>query len=136
MTPTSAYEVAHESYERCLRAPDFFGEFYRALLASNEVIPPMFENTAFPRQHRLLQHGLGLLLIFAKRRDEQLLERIALRHAPSDLDVAPALYENFADSLVEAVSRCDPEFVPSVGEAWRDALQPGLDFMASKHEAA
>lgn len=133
MTSKSAYEVAHESYERCLKAPDFFGEFYRELLASNEVIPPMFEETEFDKQHRLLQHGLGLLLIFAKRQDEQLLERIANRHSRADIDVPPALYADFMDSLVRVVSRCDPEFRSSIEKAWREALQPGIDFMASKY---
>lgn len=133
MTSTSAYFVAHDSYERCLKASDFFWEFYRRLLNSHPSIPKMFEGTEFPRQHRLLQHGIGLLLIHAKRSDEQLLERLAERHSKTDLDIHPDLYDGFVDSLVGAVSQCDPEFGTAVEEAWREALRPGIDFMKAKY---
>ena len=134
MTDTTAYEVAHDSYQRCLRAPNFFGEFYDRLQASDPAIPPMFAETEFPRQHRLLQHGLGLLLIHAKRHDEELLDRIARRHGKGDLDVPPAMYGFFVESLIGAVSRYDPDFGTPVEQAWREALRPGIDFMKSKYD--
>ena len=133
--PTSAYQIAHDSYERCLRAPDFFEGFYEVLLDSNDVIRPMFADTEFPRQHRLLQHGLGLLFIYAKRQDAELLERIANRHSSDDIDVPPELYPYFVDSLVHAVSRSDPEFGSSIEEAWREVVRPGIDYMKSKYVA-
>lgn len=131
----TSVHVAQESYERCLRAPDFFAHLYERLLASDPVIPSMFARTEFPRQHRLLQHGLGLLLIYAKRADRELLDRIAARHSSSGLDVNPSLYPHFVSSLISAVRHCDPRCSEEIEQAWREAVRPGLEFMASRYEA-
>ena len=126
-------ELAEESYHRCSDAPGFFPAFYDLLLASDDRIPPMFANTKFERQHKLLQHGLGILLIYAKRPNPALLERIAVRHGKADVAVAPDLYPRFVEALVEAVERFDPEFSPDVAEAWRRATEPGIAFMQSRY---
>ncbi len=132
MTPT-AHTIAQQSYARCQRTPDFFMRFYDILLESHPAIPPMFANTDFPRQRKLLQHGLGLLLSFAKDPNEALLERIAARHSVSGLNVDPGLYPCFVDSLVEVVRRSDPKFDADIERAWREAVRPGIDFIKARH---
>lgn len=129
----SAHAIAHQSYSRCLRAPGFLPRIYELLLESDPVIPPYFAKTEFPRQHKLLQHGLGLLLSFAKRPDPALLDRIAARHSQAGLDVPPALYSLFVESLLGAVREHDPRYDTETEEAWREALRPGLDFMRSRY---
>jgi hemoglobin-like flavoprotein len=129
-----AYVVAQHSYERCLRQPSFFAVFYDHLLASDPRIPPMFEGTEFPRQHKLLQHGIGLLLSYARAPDDTLLERIAARHSARGVDVHPPMYRHFVGSLLTAVRENDPSFDGDVEEAWREAIEPGLTFMKSKYE--
>jgi hemoglobin-like flavoprotein len=126
-------EVAEQSYHRCAEAPGFFSAFYELLLASDARIPAMFEQTKFERQNKLLQHGLGLLLIYAKRPNPALLERIALRHSRADVAVPPELYPRFVEALVQAVERFDPDFTPSVADAWRRATEPGIAFMRSRY---
>ncbi len=129
-----AYEVAQHSYARCLRDPDFFAILYDALLASDPRVPPMFEDTAFPRQHKLLQHGLGLLLSYAKEPDDALLQRIAARHSRAGIDVPPDMYRHFVSSLLVAVGRTDPRFDDEIESAWLAAARPGLDFMKSRYQ--
>lgn len=128
-----AYEVAQHSYARCVRHPEFFAILYDALLASDPRIPPMFENTAFPRQHKLLQHGLGLILSYSKSPDDALLERIAARHSREGIDVPPDMYDHFVASLLKAVEQTDPRFDADVRVAWLEAATPGLDFMKSRY---
>ena len=123
------FDVALASYERCQRSPEFFRVFYEKLLASDPSIPPMFAKTSFDRQHRLLQHGLGLLLSYGRRPNPSLLERIAERHGPTDLNIAEHLYPLFLESLIETVRGFDPEFSPGVEHAWRASLAPGATFM-------
>lgn len=130
-----AYVVAQHSYSRCLRDPDFFAVLYEELLASDPRIPPMFEHTEFPRQHRLLQHGLGLMLSYARSPDEDLLERIAARHSREGIDVPPEMYDHFVSSLMAAIQRTDPKFDDDVRAAWVEAATPGLDFMKSRYGA-
>lgn len=131
----SSARLAQESYERCLAAPDFFSYLYEQLLASDPSIPPMFAKTEFPRQHRLLQHGIGLLLIYGRRSDDVLLERVAARHSARGLDVKPSLYPLFVSSLIAAVRRCDPQCSAEVEAAWRESVRPGLAFISSRHDA-
>ena len=89
----------------------------------------MFANTRFDRQNRLLQHGLGLLLSYARRPNPSLLERIAERHGPADLNISEGLYPLFLESLIETVRLYDPEFTHAVEHAWRASLAPGVTFM-------
>jgi hemoglobin-like flavoprotein len=130
----SVHAIVQQSYSRCLRAPDFLPRVYELLLESDPVIPPYFANTEFPRQHKLLQHGLGLLLSFSKRPDAALLDRIAARHSRVGLDVPPTLYPLFVESLLGAVREHDPRCDGDTENAWREALRPGLDHMRSRYE--
>lgn len=129
-----AHVVAQHSYARCLRAPGFFSVLYEHLLSSDPTIPPMFEETEFPRQHKLLQHGVGLLLSYARSPDDALLERIAARHSADGIDVPPHMYEHFVASLLAAVREHDPRFDQETESAWREALAPGLGFMKSRYD--
>jgi hemoglobin-like flavoprotein len=122
-------DLARASYERCLREEDFFRTFYERFLASDPAIAPMFADTKFERQHRLLQHGLGLLLSYAGRPNPHLLERIAERHGPSDMNVPASQYPLFLGSLLQAVRRHDPQCTPEVEAAWTAALAPGVRYL-------
>jgi hemoglobin-like flavoprotein len=93
----------------------------------------MFAETEFPKQYKLLQHGLGLLLSYANRMDDTLLERIAARHSSSGIGIPPAMYELFVESLLATVREIDPKCGPEIEDAWREALEPGLSFMKSRY---
>lgn len=131
----SAHTIAQQSYARCLRTEAFFERFYEILLESHPAIPPMFADTYFPRQRQLLKHGLGLLMSYANKPDDELLERIAARHSQAAIDVAPDLYPSFVDSLVQVVSERDPRFDEAIERAWRETVAPGIAFMQRHYEA-
>lgn len=127
-------QIAEESLSRCA-SEAFFQAFYKRLLQSDAATRAKFAHTDFDRQNKLLQHGLGLLFTFAKRRNPALLERIATRHAKGDLDVAPPYYAHFTESLVAAVREFDPQCSAEVEDAWQRAVAPGIAFMAAQHDA-
>ncbi|HUF75942.1 MAG TPA: hypothetical protein VMM35_06670 [Longimicrobiales bacterium] len=131
----SAHQIAQQSYSRCLRSPDFLPRFYEHLLASDPAIPPMFADTQFPRQYRLLQHALGLLLSYGNRPDDMLLERLAAKHSAQSINVRPPMYTLFVDSLLATIREFDDRCDGEVEGAWREALRPGLDYMKSKYDA-
>lgn len=130
-TPVShvELEMAQASYERCQQQPDFMQDFYRRFLAADPAIPVLFEKTSFERQRRLLQHALGLLMSYARRPNPHLLERIAERHGPADLNIPAGFYPLFLEALVETVRALDPACTEEVEQAWRAALAPGMAFM-------
>ena len=122
-------DLAQASYDRCRQSEAFLTDFYEAFLASDPAIPPLFARTDFDRQKRLLQHAIGLLMSFARRPNPHLLERIAARHGPADLNIPPDQYRLFVASVLVAARKHDPEFTDEIGEAWEAALGPGTRFM-------
>ena len=120
---------AQASYGRCSESDDFFNEFYALFLGKSPAIPPLFKDTDFERQNRLLKHAIGLLLNYYHRRESHLLSRVAERHGAADLGIQGDLYPIWVDCLIEAIKRHDPDFGPQVERAWRTALAPGVDFV-------
>jgi len=104
-------------------------DFYEAFLASDPAIPPLFARTDFDRQKRLLQHALGLLLSFARRPNPNLLERLAERHGPADLNIPAEYYQLWVTAVLVAVQKHDLQFSDEIGEAWQAALAPGIRYM-------
>jgi hemoglobin-like flavoprotein len=131
--PANYVEIAEASYHRCADNPAFYTLLYERLLASDPRIPPMFAETRFERQNKLLKHSLGVLIIYAKRPNPALLERIAVRHSRADVGVPPDLYPCFVESLVHAVAEHDPEYTPEVAAAWRQVVIPGIEYMTSRY---
>lgn len=131
--PAELVTAAESSLRRCTGTP-FLQAFYDNLLA---ILPheqgAKFDHTDFDRQHKLIQHALGLLFSFAKKPNPALLERIAVRHGRGDLDVPPALHAKFADAMIQSVRQFDPQCTPAVEEAWRAAIAPGVEFISSRY---
>ncbi len=132
---TRAMQTARASYDRCCDAPDFFLCFYRNFFKNCPDVEPKFADTDFRRQHDLLRHAIGLLLIFPGHPTDEptVLSRLAERHSRRDLNIDPKHYPGFVDSLVETVSEHDPEFTAEVEEAWRHTVAPGIAYMGSHY---
>ncbi len=132
----STADSAKASYERCCEVPGYFAALYRDFFEACPEAEQLFANTDFERQHNLLQHALRLLLLFSSKSEDEakpLLRRVAERHSRRDLDIDPALYPVFLDSLMKTSSEFDPQFTPDVERAWRDALAPGIAYMINKY---
>ena len=59
--------------------------------------------------------------------------RVAERHSRRELNIAPALYAPFINSLIDTVRQFDREFTPAVEAAWRATVAPGVEYMQRKH---
>ena len=127
--------AAKASYDRCCAAPDFFPSFYRSFFANCPEIESLFAKTDFTRQHQLLKHAIGLLLLFPKQppSDPNVLTRVSERHSRRDLDIDPAHYPAFVESLMETVRQHDPEFTPDLERAWRVTVAAGIEYMQSQY---
>ncbi|MEO8199416.1 MAG: hypothetical protein ABI679_02740 [Gemmatimonadota bacterium] len=123
---TQHLELARASYARCQRSAGFFRRFYDTLLASDPAIPPYFVSTSFEKQERLLQHGVSLLLIYARRKNPVLLQRMAERHGSADLAIPLRFYSLFVESFIKSVEQDDPKSDGPTLAAWRTVLEPGI----------
>ena len=130
----SAAALAKASYQRCQEIPRFFEAFYERFFAACPAARPMFAKTDFSRQHKLLQHAIGLLLAYDEQRAESpnLLSRVAQRHGRTDLKVDPAYYDDFVECLIQTARAVDPQFTADTEVAWRDATARGVAYMKSK----
>ena len=130
-----AMAIARASYERSCARSDFFQAFYRRLFEVRPEVKPFFANTDFERLHKLLRHAIGLLLIFPAQRETEptILARVAERHSRRDLGIDPSYYPSFLEALIDTVKRCDPEFTPTVEQAWRTTLAKGFAYLQSKY---
>ncbi len=127
--------LAKASYDRCCKAPDFLQAFYRNFLTACPEAAPRFAHTDFDQQIKLLRHAIGLLLIYPAQpiKEPTLLARVAERHSRRDLDIDPALYRPFIETLIHTVKQYDGECTPAVEAAWRETVAPGVEYMRSKH---
>ena len=128
-------ETARASYDRCCGTEGFPEGFYAHFFARCREAEPMFADTDFDRQVKLLRHAIGTLLIYPKHatREPNVLTRIAERHGRRDLAVDPSLYPAFVDALIDTVREHDTQFSPAVENAWRVTVAPGIAYMQSKY---
>ena len=128
-----------ESLGRCLATPNFMHDFYDLFIASSTEVREKFKDTEFARQARVVTDSLYIMAVVAESKENaigwQELHRLATRHARTDLDVRPALYDDWLECLVKAARQHDPEFSDEVEDAWRKTLAPGIEYMRSRHSA-
>lgn len=133
--PPEVIAVARESFGRCCATQDFFACFYRNFFRVRPDAAPLFAKTDFHRQHKLLQHAIGLLLAFPNqpRTEPTILRRVADRHSRRELGINPSLYPPFVDSLIQTVREHDPQFSAATEDAWKRTLAPGVAYMQSRY---
>jgi hemoglobin-like flavoprotein len=135
-----AVEAFRSSVKRCLDRPDFMKDFYDLFTASSEEVREKFRNTDLEHQRRMVADSLYLMAVAGQSpgREESVawseMSRLAKRHAHSDRDIRPGLYDLWLDCLLQAARKHDPEFSPAVEAAWRDTLRPGIEFMQARHD--
>lgn len=127
--------AAKASFQRCCQAPDFFPCFYRHFFHACPDAEPLFARTDFKRQHKLLQHAIGLLLNYPHQPtgDPNILRRVAERHSRRDLGIAPSMYEPFVEALLRTVREHDARCDDAVEAAWRRTLAPGVAYMRDRY---
>jgi PAS domain S-box-containing protein len=122
------------SYHRCRQSGAFVDTFYDIFLRKSPEIAAKFVHTDFARQKLMLRQSLLEMLNYyggiESVREE--IEQLGKRH--HQLEVRAEHYEQWLDSLCEAVARHDPEYRDDLGEMWREAMRPGIALMLSVKE--
>lgn len=124
------------SYHRCRQTGAFFDTFYEILLGKSPEIALKFIHTDFARQKLMLKVSLLEMLNYycGIESVKQEIERIGILHRR--LEIRPADYELWLDSLCESVAKHDPEYRAELGERWREAMRPGIALMLPANEGA
>jgi hemoglobin-like flavoprotein len=124
------------SYARCLNKNGFLNRFYEIFMASHPDVKPHFAHTDFNAQIQLLRHGLMSVFMFSENNPigQKTLARIRETHKRTRLNIAPPLYQHWADSLIKAVSEFDGQFNTELERSWRQVIQPATDYIKSGYE--
>ncbi len=128
-------EIFDESLSRVtVLNKDFIGKFYDHFLASSDEVKKKFVGTDFQVQKLLLRQSLSYLLEFSSGlNDTKHLKKLAVSHSKSQIDVAPALYDLWLESLITTVAEFDPDYDKKVELAWKVILAPGIEYMKHHH---
>jgi hemoglobin-like flavoprotein len=132
MVDESDLAGVRKSYGRVVAKGKFVDRFYEIFINSTPEIRRMFVNTDFEKQNELLERSLSMALLFPQRNliARQVIDRIRVSHSRDNMDIDPALYRFWLDSLIKTVAEKDLEFNPELEQQWRRVLQVTLDYIA------
>jgi hemoglobin-like flavoprotein len=124
-----ATDVVKSSFGRAMTKPNFMARFYEIFIQSNPQIPQLFKNTDMKQQHELLSQSLSMVVLFAQGNPvaKGVINRIRSSHDRAHMNINPALYSFWEDSLIAALAECDPQFDPVVEQKWREVLRVAID---------
>ncbi|MFC6671801.1 globin [Marinobacterium aestuariivivens] len=89
-----------------------------------------FRDTDMDRQQAMLMKSFyHLLSFYASSNADYYLDRVAISHNRDHIDIRPALYDLWLDTLIATVQRFDPDFDAAVELAWRLVMTPGIVYM-------
>ena len=134
MTPEKN-QLIQQSLGRCLlnksAGKGFLDAFYDELLASDPRVKPMFAATDMANQKELLKHGLSMLVMYSTGTAiaKTAIQQLALKHDRTHLNVEPALYRFWIESLLRCVNKYDPKYDDTLRKAWNAVLDQGITVM-------
>ncbi len=128
------FQRVRESYERCAALGDeFFDSFYANLVDRETAIAQMFAETDMQKQNDLIEDGIRHLIAFAEGdgASEARIRELGRSHNRHSLNVPPAFYPFWIESLMKALHEHDAQFGTELEQEWRNAIAPGIALMVS-----
>ncbi len=128
-----------ESYERVKtvvrNGRNFFDAFYDRFFQSSPEVAKQFKHTDMQKQKKVLEKSFYSLLIFyATNNANDYLEKIAIQHNKSALNIHPDLYDLWLESLIATVKDYDDHCSAETELSWRLVLSVGITYMKFKYD--
>ena len=123
------------SYGRAISKRHFMERFYELFMSSSPIVARKLALTNIAKQQELLSQAVNMVILFPQGNKiaRNALNRIRESHNRDGLDIKPAYYQFWVDSLITALSEHDPEFSDELDLAWRTVVQEAIDFIAEGH---
>lgn len=124
-------ETVQNSYGRCLANGNVIETFYGHFLQSSPEVKEKFKNTDFEQQHKLLKHGINLMIMFADGNvaGKSGMKRIMESHARTRLNIEPRFYQLWKAALLKALGEHDRKFDTDTQKAWNHVLEEGIKYV-------
>lgn len=130
------FDQVVSSYHRARDTGALFDTFYEIFLGKSPRIPPKFSQTDFSLQKRMLKQSILMMLNFYGGIEQARSDVEQLGEIHNRLEIDAELYELWLDALIESIQIHDPEYIPELETAWRDAMRPGIELMTSMIQTA
>ncbi len=130
-----ASELFIMSLERCTSKPCFIPDFYERFLATSKEVQQRFENTPFENQNKMLLRSL-YLAVKASNGEPQALAELRERartHNRHHMNIKPAFYTLWLESLMISASKFDDEWCDTTERAWRKILGFVINRLKAKY---
>jgi len=123
------------SYGRAISKRQFLDRFYELFMSSSPIVARKLASTNIAKQQELLSQAVNMVILFPQGNKiaRNALNRIRESHNRDGLDIKPAYYQFWVDSLIVALSENDPDFNDELELAWRTVVQEAIDFIAEGH---
>ena len=133
LATTDKITLVQNSYGRCLNNGNMLETFYQKFLSSSNEVAERFKHTDFEQQHKLLRHGLNLMIMYAAGNfaGQSGLRRIKESHSRARLNIEPRFYILWKGALLNAIIQHDKKFDRETREAWNEVLDKGIEFVTS-----
>jgi len=135
MSPSDLAAQFDSSFKQCVNDPYFLDNFYKIFLLSSDEVKLIFTDTDIETQKVMLITSIAYMTKTYDN-DPSLLTDIAHKHNKNNLNIKPHLYALWLDSLIAAAKSINSNFDTETEQLWREVLQPGIDYMISKHSVA
>lgn len=123
----------NESYARTAlhpqRSEQLVDIFYKRFLGRSARIRELFSETDMEQQREHLRRGLLTVGTFVTTGLHATAEIRRLARLHQALGLTAADYQDWMESLIEAIGETDPPLRPEVADAWRVCLAPAVAFM-------
>lgn len=122
-------EAVKRYYGKMLSDDKFYQRFYDNFLVSHPEVPKRFEGVDLVNQHKLLRHGVNLMIMFADKNlaGDMGLERIRKTHSPSHMGIPGFLYDHWKASFLKTLDQLDPNLDQDVREGWEELIDMGIE---------
>ncbi len=131
---SSMLDRVWKSYQHCIEDYAFLHDFYLNFTQSSPEVSRHFANTDMDHQVIMLRASLELLLGGERTPEEQqVLDQVANIHSRHGVGIPPQLYDCWLESLLSTVQHYDLSFDSELEQAWRDALEPGINHMKAAY---
>lgn len=123
--------LVQNSYGRCLSSGKLLETFYSNFLSSGMEVADKFQNTYFAQQHKLLRHGINLIIMYAAGNvaGQSGLQRIRESHSRGRMNIEPRFYGLWKAALLKAIAVHDRNYDKNIERAWTEVLDRGITFI-------
>jgi hypothetical protein len=132
MVAEKTIEIVKDSMLRCLAKPEFLDRFYDEFMKT-PAISEKFRDTNMVMQKIVLKASLHLMLNAARGTPGEAMNKLAIEHDRGHRNIPRELYGLWLEAMVSAVKSTDVQCTNELELAWREVMQPGIDYMASRY---